>query len=189
MKKKLVKKTAAPVVQPVIEKREHTQDALFEKGTNWEQAWQGMPEFVQNDIMPWKTVYVHFEDRAGMEAFSERIGQVVDLKTAYIWYPEATIEKVAHRRYVDAGTKRAIPKEAKNDFRQQAEAQLAVQLQKATISMMQLTDLLNICADIGMTIDAFYAWVKMRYGVMPLKLTHEQHAEAIELLRSGGWCK
>jgi hypothetical protein len=68
----------------------------------WEPHWKGMPEFRQENCMPWKTLYVHFESRKDMEDFSKLVGQQIGLNTRFIWWPEATIEKVAHMRWVDA---------------------------------------------------------------------------------------
>lgn len=74
---------------------------LFDKGEVWEEAWQGMPEFVQNDAMPFKTVYVHFENRKDVDAFSALVKQTIGMNTKSIWYPEAEIGHVANLRYVD----------------------------------------------------------------------------------------
>ena len=71
---------------------EPEQSALFDKGQWWHEHWKGMPAFVQNDCMPFKTVMVHFETRANMEAFSRLIRQQVLTTTPSIWYPEATIQ-------------------------------------------------------------------------------------------------
>jgi hypothetical protein len=35
-----------------------------------------------------RSMYVHFETREDMEAFSRLVGQKVDLTTEAIWYPE-----------------------------------------------------------------------------------------------------
>ena len=74
---------------------------LFDKGEWWEEHWKGMPEFEQKDLMPYKTIYVHFENREDMEAFSKLVGQTIGLNTKSVWYPEADI---AHwdKKWVDA---------------------------------------------------------------------------------------
>jgi hypothetical protein len=51
--------------------------SLFERGTWWENEWQGMPEFKHDDLEPWKSIYVHFTCRTDMESFSKLIGQKV----------------------------------------------------------------------------------------------------------------
>jgi len=80
---------------------EPSQPALFDKGEWWDPYWRGMPEFVQENQMPWKSIYVHFESRKDMEDFSKLVGQRIGLQTRFIWYPEAEIEKVAHMAWVD----------------------------------------------------------------------------------------
>jgi hypothetical protein len=34
----------------------------FDEMTLWRQHWKNMPEFVQEDLEPWNTIEVHFED-------------------------------------------------------------------------------------------------------------------------------
>src|SRR5712671_4073293 len=57
----------AQVAAPVA--TEPSQNVLFDKGEWWEEHWKGMPEFVQSDLEPFKTIYVHFEKREDMSAF------------------------------------------------------------------------------------------------------------------------
>ena len=78
------------------------QSALFDIGEAWEKHWNGMPEFVQRDLSPFKTIYVHFEAREDMQAFAELVGQRIGLNTRFIWYPEAEIGHFAGKRYIDA---------------------------------------------------------------------------------------
>lgn len=77
------------------------QPALFEIGEPWENDWQGMPEFVQEDLTPYKTVYVHFADRADMDNFSRLLGQKLTFDTKSIWYPRAEIGRMMNKRFVD----------------------------------------------------------------------------------------
>lgn len=76
------------------------QDSLFDKGEWWEPYWEGMPEFIQKDLHPWKTINVHFESREDMAAFAELVGQTLTRTTQAIWYPELDIHRVAHLRYI-----------------------------------------------------------------------------------------
>jgi hypothetical protein len=81
--------------------KEAEQAALFDKGEWWEEAWKGMPAFEQKDLAPWKSIYVHFENRSDMEGFAKLIGQQVGLNTRSIWWPESEICRLADKRYVD----------------------------------------------------------------------------------------
>lgn len=80
---------------------EGVQQALIETGDKWEEHWRGMPEFVQEDLAPWKSIYVHFESREDMEKFAKLVKQKIGLNTRSIWYPEAEIGRLATKRYVE----------------------------------------------------------------------------------------
>ena len=67
----------------------------------WEDEWQDMPEFIQENFMPFKSIYVHFENRQDMKAFAKLINQKIGFKTKSIWYPKSEIESIANKRYVD----------------------------------------------------------------------------------------
>jgi hypothetical protein len=75
------------------------QATLFDKGEWWEDEWQDMPEFVHEDLQPWKQIIVSFASRADMEAFAKLIGRKVTIETKSIWYPEAEIGTYADKRY------------------------------------------------------------------------------------------
>jgi hypothetical protein len=80
-------------------KCEPEQAALFEKGEWWEEHWKGMPDFHQEDLMPWKTVSVHFECIEDMESFAELVGQKIGDRTKSIWHPEAETAHMKDKRY------------------------------------------------------------------------------------------
>lgn len=65
--------------------------------------WRGMPEFVQDDLAPWRQVIVSFANRTDFEAFQELVGQKVweqnSGRTPTIWYPEAEVGRFADKRY------------------------------------------------------------------------------------------
>ena len=60
-----------------------------------------MPEFIQEDLMPWKTIKVHFENIENIDAFAKLIDQNLTGNTQYVWYPEADKIKVVDKGYVD----------------------------------------------------------------------------------------
>lgn len=80
---------------------EPEQVPLFDKGEWWEEQWKGMPEFVQNDMTPFATVYVHFRNREDVDKFAKLIQQNITPNTQYVWYPEATLNDFTQKRYVD----------------------------------------------------------------------------------------
>lgn len=77
------------------------QPALIEAGEWWEQHWKEMPEYKSQDLMPFKTIYVHFESRKEMEEFARLVKQTITLETQSIWYPELEIQKLINKKYVD----------------------------------------------------------------------------------------
>lgn len=73
------------------------------ENTWWYELWQGMPEFLNYDVSPWKTVKVHFRNRADLEEFQKRMGFKVTkfpVGTGVVWYPPAE-ERGNEWRYVD----------------------------------------------------------------------------------------
>lgn len=86
-------------VQP--DNSDSPQPALFRKGEWWHEHWRGMPEFIQENQMPYKTVYVHFESDEDIEAFGNLVGQRLTRLTRSIWYPEAEINHAFNKRYVE----------------------------------------------------------------------------------------
>ncbi len=68
----------------------------------WDEQWQGMPEFRQEDQMPWRSIKVHFRNRADMQAFSLLLGQPLSDDVLSVWFPEAEIGRFAHKRFESA---------------------------------------------------------------------------------------
>ena len=52
-------------------------------------AWQGMPEFEQEDKTSFRQVIVHFANQDDLDDFAELVNQDLGEKTRAIWYPEA----------------------------------------------------------------------------------------------------
>ncbi len=69
------------------------------KGTDPNAAWQGMPEFDQQDKTAFKSIVVHFKNQEAADAFSKLTGN--PLTNRYMWFPEIEIEPVAELRYAD----------------------------------------------------------------------------------------
>lgn len=81
------------------------QGALFdlEELDWWKEHWQDMPEFSQEDLTPWQSIYVHFTCRADRDAFAKLVGQKITddaRRTRSIWYPEAEIGRMMNKRFI-----------------------------------------------------------------------------------------
>jgi hypothetical protein len=84
--------------------KELKQHNLFESLEDFEKykdEWQGMPEFVQEDLQPFQSIIVHFEKREDLDEFSKLVDQKLTYKTRSIWYPKAEIGTIADKRYID----------------------------------------------------------------------------------------
>jgi len=67
----------------------------------WKEEWQDMPEYINENLEPWKTLYIHFESREDMNTFSKLINQQITFQTRSIWYPKAEIDRYSNKRYED----------------------------------------------------------------------------------------
>lgn len=67
----------------------------------WEKEWQGMPEFVQKDLTPFKSIYVHFKRKEDIDRFSKLVNQKITIDTKFIWYPKVKPTKLREKIYVD----------------------------------------------------------------------------------------
>ncbi len=76
------------------------QKDLFNKGEWWEDEWQDMPEFVQEDQSPFKQLIISFATREDMEAFSKLVDQPIYTTTQSIWYPPAEIGRMMNKLYI-----------------------------------------------------------------------------------------
>lgn len=75
------------------------QQVLFENLPAWTEQWVGMPDFQQDELMPWKSLTVHFRNREDRTAFSNRIEQRITDDTKPLWYPAAIPGKYSDKRY------------------------------------------------------------------------------------------
>lgn len=66
-----------------------------------EDEWQGMPEFVQEDLSPHRVIYVRFRNAEDVAKFEELMSQRITEKQKTIWFPYAEPRLRAHLRYVD----------------------------------------------------------------------------------------
>jgi hypothetical protein len=71
------------------------QEDLFDCGRQptWQEEWQDMPEFVQENQEPYQTIIIHFETEEDVEGFAKLINQNITCMTKYIYYPKQKTEK------------------------------------------------------------------------------------------------
>jgi hypothetical protein len=67
----------------------------------WWKEWQGMPEFIQDDLGPVQSVVVHFATLQDVADFAKLIEQKITRRTRSVWFPRAEIGTYADKRYTD----------------------------------------------------------------------------------------
>ena len=84
------------------------QTSIFDEGhlpANWQEEWQGMPEFSSGNLNPIRTIYVHFVTVEDIQAFAELLGQTISERTKYLYYPKQTEKRcTVEFVYVDENT-------------------------------------------------------------------------------------
>ena len=89
----------------------------YESETNqadeWEQHWQGMPEYDQEDLSAYRTISIHFRNENDVNIFADLVDQKITQRTKSIWYP--AFDRDAETRvdrgsvYVDSAEGTATP--------------------------------------------------------------------------------
>ena len=55
---------------------------------SWKKEWIGMPDYTQGNLMPWKTVDIHFRNYRDLQKFAALIKQKITLSTKFRWFPQ-----------------------------------------------------------------------------------------------------
>lgn len=100
-----------PEAEPPVQEQAEDEPGFLQMGDGqlsfvdpdewWKEHWVGMPEFVQEDAKPWKSMYIHFRSLDDLKEFSSIVAQRMTADTPSIWYPEMPREKRIHMGYVD----------------------------------------------------------------------------------------
>jgi hypothetical protein len=71
------------------------QENLFgDDNFDWQKEWQGMPEFVQENLQEIHSITVHFVTVEDMKKFSELVGKNITFTTKSMLYPVTKTEKM-----------------------------------------------------------------------------------------------
>lgn len=73
---------------------------FFKKEESWEEHWQDMPEFKQEDLMPYNEIVIKFRNQKDMEKFMDIIDQKFNEKTKSIWYPKLNFAEISKLRWL-----------------------------------------------------------------------------------------
>ena len=72
---------------------------------DFDDEWQGMPEYISGDIQSFKKVTVHFEDQESLENFANLVQQQITDRTRFIWHPGKEREVQKDKIYTDNNLK------------------------------------------------------------------------------------
>ena len=75
------------------------EDLVFKEP--WEDDWQDMPEFIQEDLSSYRKIIVHFRNSEDVKKFSKLIGQAITPKQPSLWYPEMKHRITTDKEYAD----------------------------------------------------------------------------------------
>lgn len=76
-------------------------EPVSEDTNNWKKHWTGMPEFVQEDNLPYMKIYVNFRNQKDYEEFAKLIQQNLSEKTKSIWYPKLERDENSLWRWIE----------------------------------------------------------------------------------------
>jgi len=68
---------------------------------DWRKEWQGMPEFFQEDLTPYRVLNLRFRNEEDVQEFAKLVEQVITPKQKALWFPFAEFRRASHLRYVD----------------------------------------------------------------------------------------
>jgi hypothetical protein len=68
---------------------------------DWRNEWQGMPEFFQEDLMPYRVLNLRFRCEEDVQEFAKLMEQVITPKQKALWFPYAEPRRASHLRWVD----------------------------------------------------------------------------------------
>ena len=63
--------------------------------------WVNMPEFVQEDLTPFRVINVRFRNEEDVQEFARLMQQEITPKQKALWFPFAEFRRASHLRWVD----------------------------------------------------------------------------------------
>lgn len=68
---------------------------------DFDEAWEGMPEFEQEHQLGIKDIIIHFNTQEDIDEFSRLVNQKITAKTKYIWFPKQEKMKSVNVEYIN----------------------------------------------------------------------------------------
>ena len=79
-----------------------SQNSLFDQlDESFRQEWQNMPEYVQEDLTPYRTINVRFRNAEDVVEFEKLMQQKITEKQKTLWFPFAEPRRASLYRYED----------------------------------------------------------------------------------------
>lgn len=63
--------------------------------------WQDMPEYIQQDLTPYKSILVNFRNHDDYKAFEKLMEQRLTMKSKSIFYPKLDCESATDKVYIN----------------------------------------------------------------------------------------
>ena len=76
-------------------------DLFGYEGFDWRKEWQGMPEFFQEDLTPFRVLNLRFRSEEDVQEFAKLVEQVITPRQKALWFPFAEFRRASHLRYSD----------------------------------------------------------------------------------------
>jgi len=81
---------------------DHEQNSLFENlDESFRDEWVNMPEYVQEDLTPYRVINVRFKNENDVALFEKLMQQKITEKQKTLWFPFAEPRRASLFRYVD----------------------------------------------------------------------------------------
>lgn len=68
---------------------------------SWREEWRAMPEYVQEDLTPYRVLNVRFRNADDVAIFEALMKQKITEKQKTLWFPYAEPRRASLYRYVD----------------------------------------------------------------------------------------
>ena len=78
-----------------------TKDLFENLQESFREEWQNMPEYVQEDLTPYRVLNVRFRNAEDVAEFEKLMNQRITEKQKTLWFPYAEPRKASIYRYVD----------------------------------------------------------------------------------------
>jgi hypothetical protein len=86
-------------------RKKKRQKGFFDRKEWWEDDWEGMPEYFQQDKLWDRTIHIHFKNNEDVQKFAKLVKQKITSHTKYIWYPEVKPVELKDLAYTDSKKK------------------------------------------------------------------------------------